>query len=82
MTSGNIIINKKFNTPNKTDFSFTAKTRPISPMILQINKLVRPVGLKFVKFSKKSTGSKYEIIKIPMPIKNNNLLIFFLMTTS
>ena len=82
MTSGNIIIKRKFNIPNKTDFSLIAKTRPIMPIILQINKLVRPVGLKFVKFSKKSTGSKYEIIKIPMPIKNNNLLIFFLMTTS
>ena len=82
MTSGNIIINKKFNTPNKTDFSLIAKTRPISPMILQINKLVRPVGLKFVKFSKKSTGSKYEIIKTPMPIKNKYLLRLFLMITS
>ena len=80
--SGNIIINKKFNTPKKTDFSFTANTRPISPMILKINKLVRPGGLKFVKFSKKSTGSKYEIIKIPMPIKNKYLLRLFLMTTS
>ena len=58
MTSGNIIINKKFNTPNKTDFSLIAKTRPISPIILQINKLVRPVGLKFVKLSKISTGNK------------------------
>lgn len=57
MKSGKIIINKKFNIPNKTDFSLIAKTRPISPMILQINKLVRPVGLKFVKFSKRSTGS-------------------------
>ena len=82
MTSGNIIINKKFNTPNKTDFSLIAKTRPISPMILQINKLVRPVGLKFVKFSKKSTGSKYEIIKTPIPIKNKYLLIFFLISSS
>lgn len=56
--SGKIIINKKFNMPNKTDLSLIAKIRPISPIILQINKLVRPVGLKFVKFSKKSTGSK------------------------
>ena len=58
ITSGKIIINKKFNIPNKTDFSLIAKIRPISPMILQINKLVRPVGLRFVKFSKISTGKK------------------------
>lgn len=76
--SGNIIINKKFNIPNRIDFSFTAKARPIMPIILQINKLVRPVGLKFVKFSKKSTGSKKDIIKTPMPIKNKYLLILFL----
>jgi hypothetical protein len=56
--SGKIIINKKFNMPNKTDLSLIAKTRPISPIILQINKLVRPVGLRFVKFSKISTGNK------------------------
>ena len=56
--SGNIIINKKFNTPKKTDFSFTAKTRPIMPIILKMNKKLIHVGLKFVKFSKKSTGSK------------------------
>lgn len=56
--SGKIIINKKFNIPNKTDFSLIANIRPISPIILQINKLVRPVGLKFVKLSKISTGSK------------------------
>lgn len=82
MTSGNIIIKRKFNIPNKTDFSLIAKTRPISPMILQINKLVRPVGLKFVKFSKKSTGSKYEIIKIKTPVTNKYLLRLFFMTTS
>ena len=58
ITSGKIIINKKFNIPNKTDFSLIAKIRPISPITLQINKLVRPVGLRFVKFSKISTGNK------------------------
>ena len=52
MKSGNIIINKKFNIPNKTDFSFTAKTIPIMPIILQINKLVSPAGLKFVNLAK------------------------------
>ena len=58
ITSGKIIINKKFNIPNNTDFSLIAKIRPISPIILQINKLVRPVGFKFVKLSKISTGIK------------------------
>ena len=58
ITSGKIIINKKFNIPNNIDFSLIAKIRPITPMILQINKLVRPVGLKFVKLSNKSTGRK------------------------
>ena len=82
MTSGNIIIKRKFNIPNKTDFSFTAKIRPISPIILKINRLVRPVGLKFVKFSKKSTGSKYEIIKIKTPVKNKYLLRLFFISPS
>lgn len=77
MTSGNIIINKKFNTPNKTDFSLIAKTRPIMPITLKINKLVRPLGLKFVNSAKKSTGSKYEIIKIKTPVTNKYLLILF-----
>ena len=58
MKSGNIIINKKFNIPKKSDFSFTANTIPIMPIILQINKLVSPAGLKFVNLAKKSTGSK------------------------
>ena len=80
--SGNIIIKRKFNIPNKTDFSLIAKTRPIMPIILQINKLVRPVGLRFVKFSKKSIGSKYEIIKIKTPVTNKYLLRLFFMTTS
>lgn len=63
MKSGNIIIKRKFNIPNKTDFSFTAKIRPIMPITLKMDKLVRPVGLKFVNSAKKSTGSKYKIIK-------------------
>lgn len=82
MTSGNIIIKRKFNIPNKTDFSLIAKIRPISPIILQTNKLVSPVGLKFVKFSKKSTGSKYEIIKIKTPVKNKYLLRLFFISPS
>ena len=56
--SGNIIIKRKFNIPNRIDFSLIAKTRPIMPIILKMNKKLIPVGLKFVKFSKKSTGSK------------------------
>ena len=63
MKSGNIIIKRKFNIPNKTDFSFTAKTRPIMPITLKMDKLIRPIGLKFVNSAKKSTGSKYKIIK-------------------
>ena len=56
--SGNIIIKRKFNIPNRIDFSLIAKTRPIMPIILKMNKKLIHVGLKFVKFSKKSTGSK------------------------
>lgn len=82
MTSGNIIIKRKFNTPNKTDFSFTAKIRPIMPIILKINKLVRPVGLKFINSAKKSTGSNYEIIKTKTPAINKYLLRLFFIIPS
>ena len=77
MKSGNIIIKRKFNIPNKTDFSFIAKIRPIMSIILKINKLVRPVGIKFINSTKKSTGSKYEIIKTKTPAINKYLLRLF-----
>ena len=82
MKSGNIIIKRKFNIPNKTDLSLIAKTRPIMPIILKINKLVRPVGLKFINSAKKSTGSKYEIIKTKTPAINKYLLRLFFINPS
>ena len=58
MAIGSNKIKSRFNTINNLSFSFTPNIKPISPIIGQTNIDVSPVGLKFVKFSKKSTGSK------------------------